>query len=364
MMTVIQAGAMALATYTNSVAKWLEFSLPPVRLLGGLFLHQPLYGDLYRSYLAEMIPTASVEVCRTPGAFGAAWLAAGKDTTAPEQLPPLSVAPSNQLDSAITEDSNPRSVDLDRMNTRQLVDLFVSEETFVEAALKSCRDELCAAVDLLAEALRQEGRVFYVGAGSSGRIGVLDASEIPATFGEPPDRFQGIIAGGPRALSRSVEGAEDDALQGELAIVQRGVGSSDVVCGLAASGRTPYVLAALRKARQIGAKTLLITCNPARPGKGSFDIEIDMRTGPELITGSTRLKAGTATKVALNILSSCAMIRLGRVVGNLMVNINPTSGKLRYRAVRLVSKLRGCSREEAERLLHQSGWNIRRALSS
>ena len=205
--------------------------------------------------------------------------------------------------------------------------------------------------------------MFYIGAGTSGRLGVLDASEIPPTFGAPPELVQGIIAGGAPALHRAVEGAEDQPEVGAISVLERGLRAGDVVCGIAASGRTPFVLGALARARELGAGTILLTCNPARqratPG---WDVEIDLPTGPEILTGSTRLKAGTATKVALNILSTCAMIRLGKVRGNAMVDLNISNEKLRDRGARMVSTALGIGYEEAREKLERAGWNVRACL--
>jgi N-acetylmuramic acid 6-phosphate etherase len=192
---------------------------------------------------------------------------------------------------------------------------------------------------------------------------VLDASEIPPTFGADPEVVQAIIAGGVTALYRSVEGAEDQLEAGALAVAERGGRAGDVVCGIAASGRTPFVLGALKQARELNARTILIACNPARTRQGiGWDIEIDLSTGPEIVAGSTRLKAGTATKCALNIISTATMVRLGHVRGNLMSSVLVSNDKLRDRAVRLVSTLRGISRSEAGSLLEQHGWEVRRCV--
>jgi N-acetylmuramic acid 6-phosphate etherase len=239
--------------------------------------------------------------------------------------------------------------------------LFLTEEPRITEALVAKRAELIAAVDLVSAALTAEGRLFYVGAGTSGRLGVLDASEIPPTFGAPPELVQGIIAGGATALHRAVEGAEDQPEAGALSVLERGVGQRDVVCGISASGRAPFVLGALQRARELGARTILLTCNPARPAT-HWDVEIDLPTGPEIVTGSTRLKAGTATKVVLNILSTCAMVRLGRVRGNSMVDLNISNAKLRDRGVRLVSGELQISYAEAQGRLERAGWNVRAAL--
>jgi N-acetylmuramic acid 6-phosphate etherase len=218
-------------------------------------------------------------------------------------------------------------------------------------------------VDVVGGAMQAGGRLFYLGAGTSGRLGVLDASEIPPTFGASPELVQGIIAGGAVALQHAVEGAEDQPDAGALAVLERGVRAGDAVCGLTASGRTPFVLGALARARALGAHTLLVTCNPSRQRGTAWDVEIDLPTGPEIVTGSTRLKAGTATKAVLNILSTCAMIRLGRVRGNAMVDLRISNDKLRDRGVRLVGNTLGISYEEARERLEKANWNVRACLS-
>jgi len=215
---------------------------------------------------------------------------------------------------------------------------------------------------LSAETINSGGRIFYVGAGTSGRLGVLDAAEIPPTFGTRPDLVQGIIAGGATALWRSVEGAEDDARSGVLVMDERDVSSRDLAIGISASGRAPFVLGALRRARAIGAGTILLTSNLKRVAGIDVDLAINLPTGAEIIAGSTRLKAGTATKIALNIISTGAMVRLGHVRGNLMIDLQPTNKKLRDRALRLVTQLTGCDRPTARSLLERADWNVRAAL--
>lgn len=356
MLQIIEIGASSLAEYTRSVAHWLNFESPPVRLLGGVFLNQPLYINLYIKALNEILPAASIEVCRTSGAIGAAWLAAN-NLQIPEQEH-VEHARIEELDRAITEQTNPRSANLDQMNTAERVNLFINEEHFVIDALEAEHEKLERAVDLVAAVFQNKGRLFYIGAGTSGRLGTLDASEIPPTFGESPDRVQAIIAGGARALHTSVEGAEDDEMQGTRSIIERGIKTEDVVCGITASGRTPFVIAAMNQAKAIGAKTILITCNPARNKSSQFDLEIDLPTGPELLTGSTRLKAGTATKLALNIISTCSLIRLGKIQNNWMIGLNPSNSKLKDRAIRIVSRLKNISFEEAKKLLEEQRWNV------
>ena len=365
MMAVLKAGAGSLARYTASVAKWLEFERPDVRLQGGIFLNQPLYVELYREVLAPILETSSVEPCDTLGAIGAAHLAAsdGASFEVKELHVPPDEAGIEELGRASTEQINPRSAAIGQMTTEELVDLFVEEEDQVARALAAQQFEITQAIDLVAAAFQNDGRLFYIGAGTSGRLGTLDASEIPPTFGEPPHRVQAIMAGGVNALHSSVEGAEDNIGQGKLAVAERGVKANDVLCGITASGRTPFVLAGLRHAKEIGAKTILLTCNPNRSGRGAFDVEIDLPTGPELITGSTRLKAGTATKVTLNILSTCALVLAGRTKGNLMVGMRATNTKLRNRAISMVCRLNNVSPKEAEEQLRKANWNISIALN-
>ena len=369
LLAMLQAGAGVLADFTRAVAQRLDFADVPVKLIGGLFTHHAEYVALFKYRLGILLPDAVVSVCGESGALGAAWLAGRADgwrkTDAGSALagaePPADDAP--DLAKAATEQANPRSANLQERSSAELVDLFTSEENHVERALAACRAELIAAVDLTGAAMRAGGRLFYIGAGTSGRLGVLDASEIPPTFGTPPDTVQGIIAGGFTALHRAVEGAEDEPRTGALAVLERGLRAGDVLCGIAASGRTPFVLGALARARALGAKTILLTCNPARPRTAPpWDAEIDLPVGPEIITGSTRLKAGTATKVVLNLLSTCAMIRLGRVRGNAMVDLHISNSKLRDRGVRLVSAALGLGYEEAQARLERAGWDVRACL--
>ena len=392
---ILRSGARILAEYTRAVADRLEFREPPVALLGGLFNGHSIYVASFRRELAEMLPAANVFVAEKPSTLGAAWLAltrcAGPDSaTVPgagnsenicESRTLADIAPdesslrrdaratqassSLQLGLADTEQINERSLALEKLSAREFVDLFVTEETFVQEALRGAAGPLAEGVALIATVMKNNGRLFYVGAGTSGRLGVLDASEIPPTFGAAPDLVQGIIAGGASALHRSIEGAEDDATAGALAIVERGVTARDVVCGISASGRAPFVLGALRRARGCGARTLLVTCNAASAtSPNEFDLRIDLPTGPELLTGSTRLKAGTATKIALNILSTGAMVQLGHVHGNLMIDLAATNEKLRDRAVRLVMRIKDCDYETARTRLAQHAWKVREALAS
>ena len=236
-----------------------------------------------------------------------------------------------------------------------------SADQEVAVAVEREISSIAGAVDAIAGRIRAGGRLFYAGAGTSGRLGVLDASECPPTFHTPPEMVQAIIAGGDTALRQSVERAEDDPEQGKRDLLERGFLAPDALVGIAASGRTPYVLGGLALARSLGALTVGLSCTPNSEVSQACDIAITPTPGPEIITGSTRLRAGTATKLVLNMLSTGVMIRLGYVYGNLMVNVQPTNSKLTDRARRIVSQIAGVSYDEAARLLEESG-SVRTAI--
>lgn len=262
-----------------------------------------------------------------------------------------------------TEKRNPRSMNLDRMPLGVAVALMLSEEAKVVRVLLTKRAQLARAVATVARAFKRGGKLFYLGAGTSGRLGVLDASECPPTFRTDPSLVQGIIAGGDIALRSAVEGAEDDAEAGAGEIKNRRVTARDVVVGIAASGTTRFVWGALAEAKRRRAATLLVCFNPhlAIPKALRPDLVIAPDLGPEVLTGSTRLKAGTATKLILNILSTLAMVQVGKVASNLMVDVNPSNAKLRMRAVRIVQELTGADASAATSALQKSGWVIRAA---
>jgi len=261
-----------------------------------------------------------------------------------------------------TEKRNRRSENIDELSTRQIVDLINTEDALVPAAVARQRKHIAAAVDMVVERLTKGGRLFYIGAGTSGRLGVLDASECPPTFGVSPSLVQGIIAGGRRALVRSAEGAEDCAADGAEAIDKKRVKPVDVVVGVAACGMTPYVHGALNRARQIGAGTVFVTCAPEAVKHIPAEIIINPVVGPEVITGSTRMKAGTATKLVLNTLTTAAMIKLGKVYGNLMVDLRATNEKLRDRSLRIVIEMTGLSRARAKNLLARADGKVKAAI--
>jgi len=265
----------------------------------------------------------------------------------------------------LTEQANPNSEALDQLSSLELVDLFNQEDAKTLAAIAQAREPLARAIDLAAAALAQGGRLFYIGAGTSGRLGVLDASECPPTFCTDPELVQGIIAGGPPALLRSSEALEDRAEDGAAAMAERSVGDRDLVVGITAGGTTPYVQGALIEAARRGAKTVFLACVPidqVPPPGGSVDVDLRLLVGPEILAGSTRLKSGTVTKMALNILSTGAMVKLGKVYGNRMVDVSVTNSKLRDRAVRMVRDLANLNRAEAEDLLDRSGNRVKTAL--
>jgi N-acetylmuramic acid 6-phosphate etherase len=329
--------------------------------MGGLFQRDSLYVAAFKRKLKKNLSDARVGMSEQSPELGAAWLGAELEEREAFSFE-TRTSGEETLAEALTEGRNPRSENLETLSTKELVELFVDEEKFVQDALRKETDALARGVEIITKALRKGGRLFYIGAGTSGRLGVLDASEIPPTFGVSPGLVQGIVAGGASALYRCVEGAEDESGAGALAIDERGVTGADVVCGISASGRTPFVLGALGTAKKHGAQTILLTCNPARNRAEPFDLEIDLATGPEILTGSTRLKAGTATKIALNIFSTGAMVALGKVCGNRMIDLSTASVKLRDRAARLVAELGKCDYAEAWERLQKHGWNLRATL--
>jgi N-acetylmuramic acid 6-phosphate etherase len=262
----------------------------------------------------------------------------------------------------LTEQVNVNSANLDRLSTLELVDLFNREDLNTIDAIAGARTEIANAIDTIADSLRQGGRLFYIGAGTSGRLGVLDAAECPPTFCTPPELVQGILAGGAGALIKSSEGLEDIASDGAAAMVERNVGAHDVVVGITAGGTTPYVHGAIESAKLRGAKTVFIACVPANQVASSADIDIRLPVGAEILSGSTRLKSGTVTKMALNILSTGAMVKLGKVYGNRMVDVAVTNTKLLDRALQMIQDLTQLERDAAQELLVASGKSVKVAL--
>ncbi len=266
------------------------------------------------------------------------------------------------LDRLITEQRNPASEGIDTVPVAEALRIINAEDRKVAEAVEREIPKIAQAVEAIAGRLERGGRLFYIGAGTSGRLGVLDASECPPTYNVPPELVQGIIAGGERALTRSSEASEDDAALGVRDLEARGFTGADVLVGIAASGRTPYVLGAVAHARALGAATIGISCTPDSALSRAAEIAIEPQPGPEVITGSTRMKAGTATKLVLNMLSTASMIRLGHVFGNLMVNVQPTNVKLRERAIRIIADAAGVARERAAEYLDSSNGKVKVAI--
>ncbi len=271
--------------------------------------------------------------------------------------------PDDFLDARLTERRNPRTVAIDVGSPLEIVDLISAEDAGVPGAVAAARTELALVVGMVETAFRAGGRLVYVGAGTSGRLGVLDAAECPPTFGTPPDMVIAVIAGGTPALVRSIEGAEDDVNAGITAMDERRVNANDVVVGIAASGTTPYVRAALGRAQALGARTALVTCSaPPAVLRDTCDAIVFVPVGPEVITGSTRMKAGTATKLVLNTITTGAMIRLGKTYGNLMVDLRAWNDKLADRSRRIIMETTGLDRIAAGDIITRADGQVKRAI--
>lgn len=377
---ILEGAAHTLAKDALSCAAKLAGPDTPVRfvLAGSVLLRQPRFATQLSALLRERRPGSHVVALRQPSVYGAVRRAIESAAQSPLPLPPRSTKPSSprssprsatifvpplSLEKSPTETRNPRSTHLDKLSSRDAVRLMLQEEQRSHPILLRQSDAIAEAVDLIAASLQRGGRLFYAGAGTSGRLGVLDASECPPTFRSDPNQVQAIIAGGEGAITRAVEGAEDDAAAGASAARFRGVSKGDVLVGIAASGRTPFVWGSLAEARKRGAKTILLCFNPHLeiPRTHRPDLLLAFDLGPELLTGSTRLKCGTATKILLNTFSTLAMVRLGKVVSNLMVDLSASNEKLRQRAVRILQRLSRLNEAEARALLEANGWRVKDA---
>jgi len=345
-------------------------------LAGSVLLKQPGFARTVSGVIRGGWPKATAAPLKRESAWGAVELARARVGKSEIRNPKSEIARRPRMERlglpslaslvrSPTEERNPRSMRLDRLPLGEAIDLMLSESARIVPALRAERAKIEMAIRWIVHAFKSGGRLFYVGAGTSGRLGVLDASECPPTFRTPPDQVQGIMAGGQTALWQSIEGAEDDAEAGPRAIEFRGVGQRDVVVGIAASGRTPFVWGALEAARRRGSRTVLLCFNPHLevPARDRPHLILAPDVGPEVLTGSTRLNAGTATKIVLNLFTTLAMVRLGKVVSNLMVDVNPSNLKLRDRAVRIVRELTGTGEVEAQEALEKSGWVVKRALA-
>jgi N-acetylmuramic acid 6-phosphate etherase len=385
---ILKGAAQILAKDAVSCAKHLVGigSRACFVLAGGILLNQPRFAKLVERQLRNLWPRASVSRLKRESVWGAVELAkrqikhttavpisSGKqvEVTAIDAL--VGREELIRLDAAIlpessslspTEQRNPRSMRLDKLSIGEAIELMLGEDARIPRILLRERTKIETAIQLIVRAFRRGGRLFYVGAGTSGRLGILDATECPPTFSVSPDQVQGIIAGGQQALWKSIEGAEDDGSAGAQAIRFRGVQRRDVVMGIAASGRTPFVWGALSEAKHRGATTIMLCFNPflriARAQRPRLVIAPNL--GPEILTGSTRLKAGTATKLLLNLFTTLAMVRCGKVSSNLMVDVKPSNRKLRDRAVRITMALSGEDYAAAQSALNRSRWRIKSAV--
>lgn len=262
----------------------------------------------------------------------------------------------------ITEQQNQNTLDIDGKSTIEIVDIINTEDSNVINAVYKERRNISKAVDLIVKSFKKGGRLFYIGAGTSGRLGVLDASECPPTFGTNPELVRGIIAGGLDALTRSIEGAEDRHVDGEQAIIENGITDKDIVVGIATGGTTPFVHGALARANSTGATTVFLCCNPDINPTTDVNVTIRPITGPEVITGSTRMKAGTATKLILNTLTTASMIKMGKVYDNFMVDLQVNNLKLKDRAERIIMMVTDIDRDAADKLIKKAKGNVKTAI--
>ena len=398
--SIVKQATELLAEEVALAARKVGLHAPQVALNRGIAMYQPLFRQLLSTAIRRKIPRARVFLTETEGAVGAARLAAAASREFKVRSWKLEVSAGGRqkkerrlrsgsgsglrfsdqsssltshlslpvqqrgLSVALTEQRNPRTMDLDRRSIPCLVKTMLDEESRTIPAIRTQSHSIARAIGWIVSALKRGGRLFYIGAGTSGRVGVLDASESPPTFGCDPEMVQGIMAGGWRALYQSLESAEDDPEYGRQTVRDRGIGKKDVLVGIAASGSTPFVLGALEEAHHRGAKTILLTFNPGSGFRvqGSGFIRIAIATGPEVLTGSTRLKAGTATKLVLNMFSTIAMIHLGKVRSNLMVALDASCEKAHDRAARIYSALKKVSYEKAWQRLEKNKWNLKNAL--
>jgi N-acetylmuramic acid 6-phosphate etherase len=379
---ILAGAAHSLARDAVACARNLCRKGGPVQFVfaGGVLLKQPRFLRRVKREIMPLWPGAVFTSLRRTGAEGAVDLARmhfppehlrrtppsrsmGKWTKTSDSTPSIGINEVSTLAQAPTEQRNPRSTNLDRMSIARGVELMLNEESALARALRAERKGIQRGVELIVRSFRRGGRLFYVGAGTSGRLGVLDASECPPTFRTDPELVQGIIAGGQRALWSAVEGAEDDPEAGARAIQYRGVETRDTVVGIAASGRTPFVWGALQEAKKRGGSTILLCFNPLLviPKIVRPTLVIAPKIGPEILTGSTRLKAGTATKLVLNIFTTLAMVRMGKVVSNLMIDVKASNVKLKDRATRIVRELTGVDYDQAQRALLRNSWKIKEA---
>lgn len=380
---ILQEAAERLAESAVAVLRRLHNAVSPSEKLpisytGGVFRLTKRMSDLFRHAVLKRMPDAEVRQPQLPPHLGAAllaakqigwqvtdaWLKRLKETGKQWGYFDLGAGLVEVLPRLLSEQRNPASFFLDQLDVEAILQFINDEDLKVAPAVRQEIPAIAQAVRFAVRGLQKGGRLIYVGAGTSGRLGIMDASECPPTFGTPPEQVVGIIAGGPQAVFQSAEGAEDDMDAGREEIRKLDVGENDVVVGLSASGRTPFVIAAMDEAKRRGAKTVAVTVNRDAPIAAVADVIIAPVVGPEIVAGSTRMKAGTAEKLILNMLSTATMVKLGRVQSNLMVDLRTWSVKLRERAKRIVAQLAGVSLTEAEKALEANEWEVRKTLAA
>jgi len=374
---ILQDAVSLLAESAVAALRRLGDTGLPISFTGGVFRLTPQMPELFRKAVSERLPEARVFEPKLPPHLGAALLAAKEvgwevnekwldkmaETGKQWGYFDLGAGLVEVLPRLLSEQRNPASMLLDQLDVEAILTLINDEDHKVAPAVRQEIPAIAQAVRWAVRGLSRGGRLIYVGAGTSGRLGIMDAAECPPTFGTPPDWVIGVIAGGPQAVFRAVEGAEDDMEAGREEMRKLGVGENDVVVGLSVSGRTPFVIAAMDEAKKRGAKTVAITVNRDAPIAAVADVVIAPVVGPEIVAGSTRMKAGTAQKLILNMISTATMVRLGRVRSNLMIDLRTWSVKLRERAKRIVAQLAGVSISEAEQALEANNWEVRKAIS-
>ena len=374
---ILRDAAFYLAESAVTALRKLGRSDLPISFTGGVFRLTPSMPQIFREEVAKQLPETQICEPKLPPHLGAALLAAkqigwdvnelwlDKLTETGKQWGyfDLGAGLVEVLPRLLSEQRNPASMLLDQLDVEAILTLINDEDHKVAPAVRQEIPAIAQAVRWAVRGLSRGGRLIYVGAGTSGRLGIMDAAECPPTFGTPPDWVIGVIAGGPQAVFRAVEGAEDDMEAGREEMRKLDVGENDVVVGLSVSGRTPFVIAAMDEARKRGAKTVAITVNRDAPIAAVADVVIAPVVGPEIVAGSTRMKAGTAQKLILNMISTATMVRLGRVKSNLMVDLRTWSVKLRERAKRIVAQLAGVSISEAEQALEANNWEVRKAIA-
>lgn len=340
-------------------------------LSGGLLKKSALYREWVSENIRKKHPLSPVELLQVESAWGVVKkalqsLPQGSLASLSKATKKSEAIPASPAANSLTEQRNPRSMHLDELEIEDAIQLMIDEEQYTQQAIQSQKPLIAKLIRKVSDAFQKEGRLFYAGAGTSGRLGVLDASECPPTFGVSYDLVQGIIAGGREALWRAAEGAEDSFLEGTRTALFRGIRPGDVVIGIAASGTTPFVLGVLSESKKIGAFTTLLCFNPNRKPdpnpQNEPDIVLAVPTGPEILTGSTRMKSGTATKLILNMITTISMVQTGKVISNLMVDVRASNDKLRDRAIRILCQLTGWSRQRSQDALEQNHWNIRKAM--